>query len=76
MKRARGNGGAREQLRPEGILVLGHQDTTPSWRERFVSPCRGRASSSRPGWSKSRGHRPAVQPAPEVPRRREAPVSP
>jgi Restriction endonuclease NaeI len=26
MKRARGNGGARTHLRPEGILVLGHQD--------------------------------------------------
>src|ERR1700677_369984 len=29
MKRARGNGGARTALRPEGILVLGHQDTDP-----------------------------------------------
>jgi hypothetical protein len=29
MKRARGNGGARTQLRPEGILVLGHQDNDP-----------------------------------------------
>jgi hypothetical protein len=29
MKRARGNGGARTQLRPEGILVLGHQDHDP-----------------------------------------------
>ena len=29
MKRARGNGGARDQLRPEGILVLGHQDYDP-----------------------------------------------
>lgn len=29
MKRARGNGGARTQLRPEGIVVLGHQDTDP-----------------------------------------------
>ena len=26
LKRARGNGGARDFLRPEGILVLGHQD--------------------------------------------------
>ncbi|MFC4374894.1 NaeI family type II restriction endonuclease [Nocardia halotolerans] len=26
MKRARNNGGARERLRPEGILVLGHHD--------------------------------------------------
>jgi Restriction endonuclease NaeI len=26
MKRARGNGGARTHLRPEGVLVLGHQD--------------------------------------------------
>ncbi len=29
MKRARGNGGARDHLRPEGILVLGHQDNDP-----------------------------------------------
>ena len=29
MKRARGNGGARTGLRPEGILVLGHQDNDP-----------------------------------------------
>lgn len=29
MKRARGNGGARTQLRREGILVLGHQDSDP-----------------------------------------------
>lgn len=29
MKRARGNGGARDALRPEGILVLGHQDSDP-----------------------------------------------
>jgi hypothetical protein len=30
MKRARGNGGARSALRPEGILVLGHQDNDPN----------------------------------------------
>ena len=30
MKRARGNGGARTALRPEGILVLGHQDNDPN----------------------------------------------
>jgi hypothetical protein len=29
MKRARGNGGARTQLRNEGIIVLGHQDNDP-----------------------------------------------
>jgi hypothetical protein len=29
MKRARGNGGARTHLCPEGILVLGHQDNDP-----------------------------------------------
>ena len=29
LKRARGNGGARDFLRPEGILVLGHQDNDP-----------------------------------------------
>jgi hypothetical protein len=29
MKRARGNGGARTQLRADGILVLGHQDPDP-----------------------------------------------
>lgn len=29
MKRARGNGGARTALRPEGILVLGHQENDP-----------------------------------------------
>jgi hypothetical protein len=30
MKRARGNGGARTTLRPEGIMVLGHQDNDPN----------------------------------------------
>jgi len=30
MKRARGNGGARTALRPEGILVLGHQENDPA----------------------------------------------
>jgi Restriction endonuclease NaeI len=30
MKRARGNGGARTALGPEGILVLGHQDNDPN----------------------------------------------
>jgi hypothetical protein len=29
MKRARGNGGARTQLRADGILVLGHQEPDP-----------------------------------------------
>jgi hypothetical protein len=29
MKRARGNGGARTHLQPEGILVLGHQENDP-----------------------------------------------
>lgn len=29
MKRARGSGGARTHLQPEGILVLGHQDNDP-----------------------------------------------
>lgn len=29
MKRARNNGGSRTYLRPEGILVLGHQDNDP-----------------------------------------------
>lgn len=29
MKRARSSGGSRTQLRPEGILVLGHQDNDP-----------------------------------------------
>ncbi|WP_258794874.1 NaeI family type II restriction endonuclease [Tsukamurella tyrosinosolvens] len=29
MKRGRSNGGARDKLRPEGILVLGHQDDDP-----------------------------------------------
>ena len=29
MKRARGNGGARTHLRPEGILVLGHAEPDP-----------------------------------------------
>lgn len=29
MKRARGNGGARTRLQPEGIVVLGHQDHDP-----------------------------------------------
>lgn len=30
MKRVRGDGGARTYLRPEGILVLGHQDNDPA----------------------------------------------
>ncbi|HZX02251.1 NaeI family type II restriction endonuclease [Kribbella sp.] len=30
MKRMRSNGGAREMLRPEGLLVLGHQDSDPA----------------------------------------------
>jgi Restriction endonuclease NaeI len=29
LKRMRSNGGARDQLRPEGIVVLGHQDNDP-----------------------------------------------
>jgi hypothetical protein len=29
MKRARGNGGARSNLQPEGIVVLGHQENDP-----------------------------------------------
>lgn len=29
LKRARGNGGSRDMLRPEGISVLGHQDNDP-----------------------------------------------
>jgi hypothetical protein len=29
MKRARDSGGSRDKLRPEGILVLGHQDNDP-----------------------------------------------
>ncbi|WP_328446195.1 NaeI family type II restriction endonuclease [Amycolatopsis sp. NBC_00438] len=30
LKRMRSNGGAREALRPEGLLVLGHQDNDPA----------------------------------------------
>lgn len=30
LKRMRANGGARDALRPEGILVLGHQDNDPA----------------------------------------------
>ena len=30
MKRMRLNGGARDKLRPEGLLVLGHQDNDPA----------------------------------------------
>ncbi len=30
MKRARASGGSRDKLRPEGILVLGHQDNDPA----------------------------------------------
>ncbi|TCC08870.1 restriction endonuclease [Kribbella soli] len=30
MKRMRSNGGARDKLRPEGLLVLGHQDNDPA----------------------------------------------
>jgi hypothetical protein len=38
MKRARGNGGARTQLRPEGILVLGHQENDPLVAEALGLP--------------------------------------
>jgi hypothetical protein len=30
MKRVRGNGGARDRLRAEGIVILGHQDRDPT----------------------------------------------
>jgi hypothetical protein len=53
MKRARGNGGARSALRPEGILVLGHQTTIPSLRGHWGCPCPVRVS-----WSLPRSHRP------------------
>jgi hypothetical protein len=38
MKRARGNGGARTHLRPDGILVLGHQDNDPLVAEALGLP--------------------------------------
>ncbi|WP_331272698.1 NaeI family type II restriction endonuclease [Motilibacter deserti] len=38
MKRARGNGGARDRLRPEGIVVLGHQDNDPLVAEALGLP--------------------------------------
>ena len=38
MRRARGNGGARTHLRPEGILVLGHQDDDPLIAEALGLP--------------------------------------
>lgn len=38
MKRARGNGGARSALRPEGVLVLGHQDNDPLMAEALGLP--------------------------------------
>lgn len=38
MKRARGNGGARTHLRPEGILVLGHQENDPLVAEALGLP--------------------------------------
>ena len=38
MKRARGNGGARTRLQPEGILVLGHQDDDPAVAEALGLP--------------------------------------
>ncbi|SNS43428.1 Restriction endonuclease NaeI [Geodermatophilus saharensis] len=38
LKRARGNGGARDKLRPEGILVLGHQDNDPVVAEALGLP--------------------------------------
>jgi hypothetical protein len=39
MKRARGNGGARTRLQPEGILVLGHQDGDPLVATGLGLPC-------------------------------------
>jgi hypothetical protein len=49
MKRARGNGGARTALRPEGILVLGHQDTDPLIAAALglPVPCKGEFVSAR-----------------------------
>jgi Restriction endonuclease NaeI len=49
MKRARGNGGARTQLRPEGILVLGHQDSDPLVAADLglPVPCKGEFISAR-----------------------------
>ena len=43
LKRMRSNGGARDALRPEGILVLGHQDQDPAIAEALglVRPGKG-----------------------------------
>lgn len=38
LKRMRSNGGAREALRPEGLLVLGHQDNDPRVAEALGLP--------------------------------------
>ncbi|WP_217518198.1 NaeI family type II restriction endonuclease [Streptomyces lunaelactis] len=57
MKRARGNGGARDALRPEGILVLGHQDNDPQVAQALglPVPAKGELVASRvaPGSSSS-----------------------
>jgi hypothetical protein len=49
MKRARGNGGARTALQPEGILVLGHQDNDPLVAAALglPVPCKGEFVSAR-----------------------------
>ncbi|MEU8227671.1 NaeI family type II restriction endonuclease [Kribbella sp. NPDC048915] len=83
MKRMRSNGGARDMLRPEGLLVLGHQDNDPAVAAALGLPvpakgqfvvCRVVPSDDPVGaeieglwWRRATGEDPVV-PAPVVPR--------
>lgn len=48
MMRARGNGGARAALQPEGIGVFGHQENCPAEAAALGLSTHGRANSCRP----------------------------
>jgi hypothetical protein len=79
----RSNGGAREKLRPEGLLVLGHQDNDPAVAAALGVPvprkgqfvvCRVVPSEQSVGaeiegswWRRATANDPVV-PAPVVPR--------
>lgn len=62
MKRARANGGARTQLRPEGILVLGHQDRDPLLAASLglPVPCKGEFVSGRIAPARADRHDPVA----------------
>ncbi|MCK2236585.1 MULTISPECIES: NaeI family type II restriction endonuclease [unclassified Crossiella] len=63
MKRARSNGGARDKLRPEGILVLGHQDNDPDVAQALSlpRPMKGELVSARVVPAREDDPRPAAE---------------